>query len=123
MKNYEESLKYLSLINLDQILLKLDVNILNAMIYYELNYYDSAVSTADSFRRFLKENDVLSLEVKNSHLNFINSYKAIVKHRESNSGIFELTKLKEEIENFSIVRRKKWLLEKIDDLENSISKK
>ena len=123
MKKYEESLKYLSLINLDQMLLKLDVNILNAMIYYELNYYDSAVSTADSFRRFLKENDVLSLEVKNSHLNFINSYKAIVKHRESNSGIFELTKLKEEIENFSIVRRKKWLLEKIDDLVNRISKK
>lgn len=123
MKKYEESLKYLSLVKLDQILLKLDVNILNAMIYYELNYYDSALSTADSFRRFLKENDVLSLEVKNSHLNFINSYKAIVKFRESNSGIFELTKLKEEIENFIIVRRKKWLLEKIDDLVNRISKK
>ncbi len=123
MKNYEESLKYSSLISLDQMLLKLDVNILNAMIYYELNYYDSALSTADSFKRFLKENDVLSLEVKNSHLNFINSYKAIVKFRESNSGIFELRKLKEEIENFSIVRRKKWLLEKIDELENSISKR
>lgn len=123
MKKYEESLKFSSLVNLNQMLLKLDVNILNAMIYYELNYYDSAVSTADSFRRFLKENDVMSLEVKNSHLNFINSYKAIVKFRDSGSDNFELRKLKEEIENFSIVRRKKWLLEKIDDLINRISSK
>lgn len=123
MTEYEESLKYLPKVKLEDVFLKLDVSILNAMIYYELNYFDSAMSTAESFRRYMKENELLSAEVKTSHLNFINSYKSILKFRESDNNIFDLGKLKKEIEDFSIVRRKKWLLEKIDELVNRKSGK
>lgn len=120
---FEPALELLSKIKLNDFFLKLDVNVLNMMIYFELNYFDSAMSTAENFRRYMKENDLLSAEVKTSHLNFINSYKSILKFRESNNNIFDLGKLKKEIEDFSIVRRKKWLLEKIDELVNRKSGK
>lgn len=115
-KEFEEALKLISLIRLDELILRLDVNIIIAMIYYELGYFSTAVSAADSFKRFLKENELISEEVKNSHLNFVNSYKALLKCRESVFDKFEIEKAVSETENQIIFRRKNWLLEKFNDI-------
>ena len=50
-KELEEALKLISLIRLDELILRLDVNIIIAMIYYELGYFSTVVSAADSFKK------------------------------------------------------------------------
>lgn len=116
MKEYEESLCFLSKIKPVEIFMKLDVNVLLALIYYEKNYTDSADSISEAFKRYINSNNSLSEEVKSGHLNFLRFYKIILKFRDNNTGKNELLNFKKEITENRFLRRRNWFLEKTEEL-------
>lgn len=113
---FEDSLKYLSKVRMNDVILKLDCEVLMLLIYFELNYTESAKSLVDSFRYFVKSNSILSDEVKHMQYDFIKYYKTILKFRINGMNDYEYDKLKEEISGFKNLRRKSWILEKLDNL-------
>jgi len=114
--DFESSMNFLSGLNADNVMLQLDKNILHLLIYYELNYFDSAFSLVDSFRHFLKDNKILSKEVIDNHCNFMGYYKTILRLKQNTVNSLDFEYLKKEIFCHENVRRKEWLLEKIDEI-------
>lgn len=123
--DFESSMDFLSGLNADNVMLQLDKNILHLLIYYEKNYFDTALSLVDTFRHFLKDNKILSKEVIDNHCNFMGYYKTILRLKQSNVNILDFEYLKKEISCNENVRRKEWLLEKIDEIlgKNNVLRK
>ncbi|MBK8553862.1 MAG: hypothetical protein IPL53_23550 [Ignavibacteria bacterium] len=90
--------------------MKLDINMLYTLIYFEMNYRDSALSVADSFKHFLKSNNKLSEEIKVNHLNFLKFLISIINLKENHIDLFKVQKLRKEINDYSYLIRKSWLL-------------
>lgn len=61
---FDESLKLLSTVEEPSMLLKIDTYLLKSQIFYELKYFDSSLSTADTFRHHLDSSDDYSDELK-----------------------------------------------------------
>ena len=119
----DDSLKYLSTLELDDIILKLDSDALLLMIYYEKDYIDSALSVADSFKYYVKSTKILSDQVVKNQSDFIKYMKCILKHKLTGMSSFDYEKLREDISNNKTVRRKNWLIQKLDEIHESHSNK
>lgn len=116
---YEESLKWLVSIKSEEFVFHLDLRNLFFRNYYELGQFDVALSYANSTKKFLAENKLVSDENRIWHENF---YKYALKLLN-----FQNTKTKTEpgVLNRTISRNKKitskqWLLEKTSALEKSV---
>jgi len=116
---FDESLKFLSALELDDIILKLDSDVLLLMIYYEKDFIDSALSIADSFKYYIGNNKILSENVINSQSEFIKHVKFLIKHKQTGLSSYDYSKAKESISNNSTIRRKTWLLAKLDKIYDS----
>ena len=119
--NFDLALKYISKLNPDYALLKLELKALNIKIYYELDYFDSLYSLVDSTKHFLKSTVTIAAHQINQNKYFLKYILKIVKLKESVSGknrTTELHFLKKEIEgikDFGAIN-KRWMLKKIDEL-------
>ncbi len=113
--NFEHSLSYLSGVKFDTFVFKFDVKILTLMVYFELGYFEAAISMVDSFRHFIQESQSISGYIKEIHMNFIKFLNEMLKmkigHKPYDKQIF-----KEEIREAK-VRNKEWLLEKAEVLK------
>lgn len=58
-KKFEDALKILAKIEYDEHYLKIDVKILQLMIYYEMEQMEGLVSAMEAFRQFLAKNDLI----------------------------------------------------------------
>ncbi len=122
-KDYEESLRYISMVEFTDLVKKVDMKILTLRCYYELNFFDSAISIIDSLRHFvIKSGFSESFKKKHkAHLLVFSKLLQIKQNPEkTNDELFK--KLKSDIECFSCFT-KKWLLDKINELEKLILKK
>lgn len=115
-KNYEKALEYFSALKLDELILKLDVNVILAQIYYELNYIETALSLSDSFKHFINSNNTISSEIRNGRLDFLKYYRLIINLKSKNTDIFKAEKIKKELIDNMNVTRKKWLLIKLNEI-------
>ncbi len=114
-KEYEKSLKMIAAVKVNDFIIKMDLDTLRLLIYYDLNYTDSALSLIDSFRHFLSGNKILSKDVIKSNLGFLKYYRILLMGKNNNSAQVDFTKIKSEILNNNNLRRKTWLIEKIDN--------
>lgn len=83
--------------------------------YYELNEIMALDSLIDSFKIFLRRNKELSKNQKREYLNFLNFVKNLTILHPSDAR--KIGQLKSKIETTSSLTPKKWLLEKIDELQ------
>lgn len=114
-KNYKESLNNLARLKYDSFVFKYDVKVLSLMIYYELRYFEEALSVIDSFKHFINKTKSISGYAKEIHLNFLKYYYEIIKLKSLDNNAEkenEKGKLKEVISKMKI-RNKSWLIEKI----------
>lgn len=118
-KKYETALTHLSMVKPDEMILKLDMNILYAMIYFEMNYRDSAFSVVDTFKHFIKSNNKLSEEIRINHLNFLKYFVLIINLRNNNLDLNKADMIRKEIYDFKYLMRKSWLIEKLDEMLNN----
>lgn len=109
-----EAQKHLSRIKSNDLIMKIDLDLIQLLIFYEEDYIDSAISLSDSFRHFLKTDKILSKDMIRIHKDFIQYYKILLKHKHSGIDEFYYKKYKKEISENISIRRKRWLLEKLD---------
>lgn len=124
IKNYDNSLEMLSKLKLDEVYLKYEVKILQMMIYYETDSGENLLSLLETYRHFLKNNEMLPANKKKLYLNFHKYLNKIVNIKKKNDRS-ELREIKMGLESESFVNNKDWLLKKIGEVlsENHDRKK
>lgn len=115
---YDEALNCLSKINSEEFSYHLDIRNLYIRIYFEQEDYESALSAARSFRKFLKENPMVAEDKKSSNLQFTAFVIKLINYHNTNSKT-DLTSLEMQIRKSENSISKFWLLEKVTGLEKS----
>lgn len=110
-KEYESALAELHKVKNIHFLSKHDIRILQMKIYYELKDYESGISLADTYKKMVQNDKVLSEIHRRSNRNFAGFYLRILRNL-SNGKIDELDFLRSEIEK-TPTNSREWLLEKI----------
>lgn len=113
---YHKALNYLNKVKFDQFVFKLDMKNLQLKINFELEYYESALSVIDTYKHFLKNNQLISESRKIMHNSFL-SYTQMIIQSKTGSKKVNLSYLSDKIKNSKNVFDKVWLLEKIRDLK------
>lgn len=117
-KEYDEALAFLSRLQNPKVTSdKFNLKILQLRIYYEINYFDQANSTADSFRHMIQNDKVLPESYKEYYKNFYSIYIKLLslKLKNDKSGIIEI---KEKLKTTKNIVFKRWLIEKADEIGN-----
>ncbi len=120
-KNYSGSLDHVSMIKLELLPITIDIYILKSKIFYEMGFFDTGKSVADSLRHFIKNNKVLSDILKNSLKRFYNFFTALLRLNENYNEV-KLRKLLSDIESSNGTWNKIWLIEKINELQSVSSR-
>lgn len=113
---YQKALNYLNKVKFDQFVFKLDMKNLQLKINFELEYYESALSVVDTYKHFLKNNQLISESRKIMHNAFL-SYTQMIIQSKTGSKKINLSYLSDKIKNSKNVFDKVWLLEKIRELK------
>jgi len=112
-KDYNEVLDYLNKVNYEDIWYNVNSKVLLFATYYELEELDVLMTSAESFRTFLRrEKDVQNVRT-NRYLTFT---KYLIKIVNNNHKKDRIRKIKEQLTSDKAVVNKPWLLEKIEDL-------
>lgn len=112
---YVESLNQLTKVKLDSFIYSVDSYILRLQIYYELNYFDTTVSLIDTFRHYIRNNKIISADLNLKYNNFLRYYKKILKLKKK-PEFTEIINFKKMLEEEKITLKKKWMLEKAEEL-------
>lgn len=115
-KDFDSSLRMISELKINDMIMKMDSDILLLLIYFEKGYTDNALSLIDSFRHYMLENKILSKDVIKNHIDFLKYYRSMLINKDSYADAADIEKIRSEIINHYNLRRKNWLLEKLDEL-------
>ncbi|MBL7129639.1 MAG: hypothetical protein ISS16_11735 [Ignavibacteria bacterium] len=114
--NYEKALEYLSKIQTDELYLKIDVKLLQARLYYELNEYDVLNSAIDTTRHFFKSNKFIAENRRIQFSTFIKFLSALNNTRLKKDE-YKINELKESIHKTEDLQWKDWFVKKVEELE------
>jgi hypothetical protein len=112
---YNEALNQLKKINFDDCHHKMHLRNLTLQIYYELNYYEPAISILDSYKHFLARERSISELYKNYNMNFVNYYAKLLKIK-MGSGDVSADELSFAINKSNEFANKDWVLKKLKEL-------
>ncbi len=115
---YDEALSCLSRINSEEFSYHIDIRNLYIRIYFEQEDYESALSAARNFRKFLKENPMVAEDKKSSNLQFTAFVIKLINYHNTNSKT-DPTTLEMQIRKSENTVSKFWLLDKVTSLEKS----
>lgn len=111
-KEFEKSLGLLSKIDYEMFYFKIDLKNLQLKLFYELGYFEQALSLIDTYRHFLKNDRVLSERSREKIKKFLELAKTLVSAKMKNDK-FKFHKLRKSLDSFNDVFNKKWLYEKV----------
>ncbi len=80
-KNYIECNEFLSKVNNEGFILKMDVKTLKMRNFYELDFIEAGFSAADALKQFILRTDILSPNRKEGFTNFVKFYKILLKKK------------------------------------------
>lgn len=116
-KDFEAAMQMISVLRISDMIMKMDTDIILLLIYFEMDYIDNALSLIDSFRHYMLENKILSKDVIKNHIDFLKFYRFLLMNKNNFIKQEESDKIKAEIMNHSNLRRKSWLLEKLEGIK------
>ena len=120
-KNFEKSLEELREIDKKgHHSMTRDILHLYILIYYELGYYDSALTSIDSLRKYLS-NQNIAHRTAEPFKKFITCVKNLITNKNNNTDDYE--KIITIINENNLIVSKKWLLEKISEHRSKKSSK
>jgi len=113
--DYLKSWKYLNKIKIDYFIYKYDLKNYALKIYFDLGYYDEALTLVENYKKFINRSDLISDEEKTRTKNFISYLSKLI--------LFKLDQLPQK--HFSTYRKRleltkdtishKWILMKYDE--------
>jgi len=114
--NYEKSLDYLAKLQIDEVYLKIDVKLLQARLYYELNEYDVLNSAIDTTKHFFKSNKFIAENRRVQFSTFIKFLSSLNNVRLKKDG-YKIKELKENILKAEDLQWKEWFIKKVEEME------
>lgn len=115
---FRRSLQFASAFNMDKVIFKLDIKILKIKNYYETGYYDSVHTELDNLKHFLNSECKLTDSIVMKGKNFSRTVSSLTKFKTDPGKLkFKISVLKEKLEKERMISEKKWLTEKIKELE------
>lgn len=117
----ESALGDISKVNYGFFVFKFESRVLMMKIYYEMKSFDSVVSLMDAFSHFLAKNKNVSEVYKEQFMNFLRFLRSLIKYSQNPGKNIktDIHELKLTIENTRLVINKRWLLEKVNQLESA----
>lgn len=115
-KNYDRVIECLRDVGYSDVVYALGAKSMLLRTYYELGEYMALDSLMDSFRIFLRRNQVISKNLKREYLNFLNLVKKLTTIAPSDKKA--LADLHRRVSETSYSMPKNWLLKKIAEIEN-----
>jgi len=114
-RRFEEALAFIQKVKYDVFLYKVDVRNLALKIFYELDMFEQAFYSIDSYRHFLANTHELTEYFKVQNINFVNLFAKILKAKAD--GIFEeIDVIIKEINGTDPLSSRIWLLNKSEEL-------
>jgi len=114
-KKYQQVIGLIRDVEYSDVVYTLSAKQLLVRTYFELGEILALDSLIDSFKIFLRRNKLISKSHKREYLNFLNFVKNLTILSADDNR--KMAKLRARIETASSITPKKWLLEKIDDLQ------
>jgi len=109
---FSKAQTYINKIKFDQFVYKIDMKNLQLKISYELEQFETAISMIDTFKHFLKNNELIAESRRLLHFNFLNSTHSLIQYR-TGSGKINLSYIAEKVKKSKNTFNKEWILEKI----------
>jgi len=119
--NFDEALKWLSMIRVEEFSYHLDIRSLYIMTYYELGDLETAYSAAIAFQKYLKSNSMVSDEKRTGSENLCKYVIKLINYNNTNSKT-DLSTLTVRLNKCKYVNSRVWLLSKVNDLDRSVKK-
>lgn len=113
----ERSLKLLNETDTVEIKDKTSLKSLMAINYFELGYYENLLSLIDAAKKFISENKFMVSGRKEFTSAFFNALKKITLLKLNGTDEFTAKELKEMVANAPYITYRRWLLEKIEKLQ------
>lgn len=107
-KDYDRALSHLNQVEFSDIIYNIDAKAMLLKIYFETNAEEAFLSLTFSYKMFIKRNKLISKNIRDAHLNFINILYQIFKYKDQR---FE--QLKEKIENTPALNGRNWLRQQL----------
>ena len=114
--NFEKALEYLSQLKTDELYLKIDVKLLQARLYYELNEYDTLNSAIDSIRHTLKNNKFIA-ENRRVQFSIFIKFLSALNNARLKKDEYKIHDLKNKILKAEDLQWKDWFVKKVEELE------
>ena len=112
-KEYDRAIPLLQKVQFDEINYGLGAKSILLACYYELDEFDALYSHIESFKVFIKRHKAITDDIKKSYIQLANFTKKLL---ESGGDKSKLLSIKESIVS-SQTSSKKWLLEKVEELQ------
>lgn len=109
---FTKALNYLNKIKFDQFVFKLDMKNLQLKISYELEHFESALSIVDTYKHFLKNNELISESRRVLHNNFVTCTANLIQYRTGSKKV-NLSFLFHKVKKSKNIFSKEWILDKI----------
>lgn len=119
--NFDEALKWLSKIRMEEFTYHLDIRSLYIMTYYELGDLETAYSAANAFNKYLKTNAMVSPEKRIGSENLCKYVIKLINYNNTNSRT-DLSTLTVRLNKCKNINSRIWLLSKVNDLDRSVKK-
>jgi tetratricopeptide (TPR) repeat protein len=117
MKDYDNSLKYLSRAKYENVYDKAEVNRLMMQLYYEMGLTEELLSLADTYKHFLHNDKLISENQKPLISNFVNLLLNLYKIKtQKSSSDYDILQIKRELTNIKTYE-KIWLQAKLEELK------
>jgi hypothetical protein len=112
--DYNKCLGFLSKMKVDSIMTRLNTSTLFLKCYYELGYFEQAISANEALRSFYSKNKVLTPQLKRSLVDFIKFAKVLLRVKTSGKRLSEEKYL--QAKNSAGFNSKPWVIEKMEQL-------
>ncbi|MCI0715552.1 MAG: hypothetical protein L0Y77_04425, partial [Chlorobi bacterium] len=117
LKDYSKSLNFINKIKMDYFIYKFDVKNLTLKIYYELGFYEEALSVIHSYRELLRKDEFLSEDRKLRHRNFIKYLRKLIIIKTS-ERLKEIEFFRQKLESVENLPYRRWIMDKVEELIN-----
>ena len=114
-KDYNKVIEYLREVTFDDVVYELSSRAIQVVAYYELDEIDALSAYLSSFKTFLRRNKKIPDRRKNNYKRMIEFTQKLI--RLAPHMTKEIKKLEEEIQDSENFSDKKWILEKLKELQ------
>ena len=119
---YMQSWKYFNKIKIDFFIYKYDIKNYALKIYYEMGYFDEALTLCENYKKFIVRNDLISDFDKTRIRNFISYFSKLILFKVGQLPQKHFSTYRKRLEQINDTMSRNWLLQKYEEQSAAIKK-